>query len=65
MSWIKVSLGNYKQNKHRKDDLWALKASALVISGKNEVMVRMWWREYQNTVDVLMMLSVASEHSYC
>jgi len=27
-------------------------------------MVRMWSREYQNTVDVVMLLSVAGEQSY-
>ena len=43
MSWIKVCLGNYKQNKHRKDDLWALKAAALV----------MFWKEWGHGEDVV------------
>jgi len=43
MSWIKVCLGNYKQNKHRTDDLWALKAAALV----------MFWKEWGHSEDVV------------
>jgi hypothetical protein len=43
MSRIKVYLGNYKWNKHRKDDLWALKAAAVV----------MFWKERGHGEDVV------------